>query len=70
MELEKVVLTISMDQNGAISVSGPIDNRVLCYGMLETAKNVIHERAQKAEQRILTAPANVLGMLDAAGKRP
>lgn len=28
----------------AVSVEGPIDNQLLCYGLLEIAKNLVTER--------------------------
>ncbi len=40
-------LTITMSPNGAISVTGPIDNGLLCFGLLEVAKDVIREHIRK-----------------------
>lgn len=31
------------DQTGDINLTGPIPNKILCYGMLEMAKNAVHD---------------------------
>jgi hypothetical protein len=39
-----VQLVITFDQlSGAVNVTGPMQNALLCYGMLETAKDVIRQ---------------------------
>jgi hypothetical protein len=46
-------LKITMSDEGAISVLGPIENKVLAYGMLEMAKKVIkehHKRVKSASE--------------------
>lgn len=48
-----VELVITMDEHGAVNVTGPLDQRVLCYGMLEVAKEVI---AQLAAHKTKEAP--------------
>jgi hypothetical protein len=62
-----VTLTISFDQtSGAIGVNAPVQNIMLCYGMLEMARQTIQNFAAEAakERRIL--PANVLPMMKPA----
>lgn len=50
-------LTITYDQsNGAVSVNGPINNRGLCYLMLEMARDSIKDYAA-ANQRQIQAPS-------------
>lgn len=45
-----VVFTVIMAENGGgVSVSGPIDSKILSYGMLEAAKEAIckyHDKQQ------------------------
>jgi hypothetical protein len=36
-----VELKISLDDKGNINVNGPIANKMLCYGMLKMAENLI-----------------------------
>ena len=50
---QDVVITITMRTNGMLEVSGPIDNKMLVYGMLETARDVVREHAdnQRLEAR-------------------
>ena len=53
-----LVLTITMDQlTGAIAVNGPIQNPVICMGMMEMANQAIHNYAaeQAKGQRIVPA---------------
>jgi hypothetical protein len=52
----EVQLTITLNQqNGQVSVNGPIDNKILSYAMLESARDAIYEyNRQKQESRIIT----------------
>jgi hypothetical protein len=52
------VLTITFDQlTGQVQVNGPIQNLVLCMGMMEMAKAALHDfaKAQAADKRITPA---------------
>ena len=45
-------LVIVMDQQGRFGVNGPIDNMMLCYGLLEMAKDAIrahHEQKRRVD---------------------
>lgn len=55
-------LTITLYQGGSVNISGPIDNRLLCYGMLELGKELIVQRsyqaaAEEEKPDIVVAPA-------------
>lgn len=55
--MEEIQLTIVMTAEGKVGVQGPIDNKILCYGLLETAKEVIaHYHVQQAR---LVKPATL-----------
>ena len=41
--MARAVLTITIEDNGSISVNGPIHDKILAYGMLEGAKDAIRE---------------------------
>ena len=56
-------LVITMDSSGQLSITGPIDNKMLAYGMLEIAKEVVCEHGKKAQQRIQLAPAAMADLL-------
>jgi hypothetical protein len=59
-----LTLTITYDQmSGAIGVNAPVQNLLLCYGMLEMARQTIQNfaEAQAKQQRII--PANVMPMI-------
>lgn len=36
-------LVVEMLPDGRVTVSGPIDNKLLCYGLLESAKDAIRD---------------------------
>jgi hypothetical protein len=43
-----VQIVISLDQvTNKISVNGPIQNKILCYGLLEAAKDAVRDYIQK-----------------------
>lgn len=47
-----VELLISMDpQTGAVQLQGPLDNAVLCLGLLDMARDLVHERRKQAPER-------------------
>ena len=54
-----LVLTITFDQmSGTVNVQGPVENGIICYGMLEAAKDAIRNfAAQRAQGAILPATA-------------
>lgn len=51
-------LTITLNANNSISVDGPLDNIVLCYGMLERAKDAIKDFTDNKKSPIITPPTN------------
>ena len=52
-------LTITLSPNGGVSVNGPIDNAMLCYGLLEVAKDVVRMHVQKKAESGIT-PVRIL----------
>ena len=42
-----VQLVITLMDNGQLQVTGPIQDRMLCYGMLEVARDVIRDQQPK-----------------------
>lgn len=57
-----IQLVITMNEQGQIGVSGPIDNQVLSYGLLEIAKITIANRAREAGERLVqpAAPGTII----------
>ena len=41
------VLTITLTEQGNIQLNGPLTNRVLCFGMLEWAKDVVRDYCEQ-----------------------
>lgn len=62
----KAQLVVTLYDGGSVNVQGPIDNRLLSYGMLEVAKELIFARglqeaandALAPKPDIVVAPAN------------
>jgi hypothetical protein len=52
-----IVLTITFDQmTGAVNVQGPVENGIVCYGILEAAKDAIRNlAAQRAQNLVMPA---------------
>lgn len=38
-----VVLTITIKENGAVGVTGPLENKLLCHGMLGMAAKAVND---------------------------
>ena len=55
--MEELKLIITMSPSGSVSVTGPIANKAICYGMLEAAKDAIREYVEKNKSVIVPAPA-------------
>lgn len=60
--MEDARLIISLEPNGQVTVNGPIANKLLCYGLLEAAKDAIKEWKPAETNRIVVPqfvpPAN------------
>lgn len=56
----KAELHILFLSDGNLSVTGNLENRLLAYGMLEIAKDVVRQFQEKAEQRIMQAPPGLI----------
>ena len=52
----RATITIEYHDNGDIKIQAPMDNKVMCYGMLEFAKDLV--RATKPKAAPLIQPAN------------
>ena len=57
-----VTLTITISPTRGVVVTGPIDNAVLAYGILEIGRDAIqaHNASKDAQRRIELASANAL----------
>ncbi len=36
-----IILTITMSEDGVINVNGPLQNKILCLGLVEASKQII-----------------------------
>lgn len=60
--MAEVTLTVVLvEGGGGVSVTGPIHNKILCYGMLEAAKEAImeHQRREQDRRIQLASPADL-----------
>lgn len=56
--MQELTLTITLNlTNGQVSVSGPIDNKTMAYGMLAAAKDAIYDYGKQQENRIIQPAA-------------
>lgn len=44
-------LTIAIDDKGSVSVTGPLDQLMFCYGMLEMAKDTLRNHQEEVRRR-------------------
>ena len=59
-----LTLVITFDQiTGQVGVNGPIQNALLCYGILESAKDAIRKFAQDQAQEKRIQPVTVMPRL-------
>jgi hypothetical protein len=60
-----VEIRIAMDGGGNVSITGPLENKILMYGLLETAKEIVqgHSTAAREERRIQLAPGAMAAAL-------
>jgi hypothetical protein len=51
-------LEITLLSDGRIKVSGPIDNKILAYGMLEAARKSLDDYVPPSENPVIALPRN------------
>ena len=52
--MEKAKLVITLLNSGKIEVNGPLHDKILCYGLLEIAKDVV--KSYNIQSKIMTTP--------------
>lgn len=62
MPVISLVITFTTE-TGQINVSGPINDRLLSFGMLETAKSIVADKHREEAQR-LVQPAGMGNLMD------
>ena len=56
--MDNIELKITMSPSGQVQVTGPIQNKMLCYGMLEAAKDAVRDFVNQNQSVII--PARVI----------
>jgi hypothetical protein len=57
--MPQVQLIVTLDDNGSVNINGPIQNALLCFGLLEMAKVAINNYAEQ-NKRLIQPVAGVL----------
>lgn len=60
-------LHITMLRSGAVQVQGPINQRLLCYGLLGMARDVVYETSKAEDAKI--QPASLADIANVTGPR-
>lgn len=59
MNAERSTLAITINENGSVSVNGPLDDKMLCYALLGCAQDAVRD-FKKPEPKIQpAAPADL-----------
>jgi hypothetical protein len=51
--MPQLQLVITLDEAGQVSVQGPIEQKIVCYGLLEVARDAIAEHHARLAQRLV-----------------
>jgi hypothetical protein len=49
-------LTIVLKPGGAVTVTGPLADKILCYGLLKMAEQIVEDYVQPAQNGIIPVP--------------
>lgn len=49
-------MTIDVNDEGAVSVTGPLENQLICYGLLEVARDAIQTHVAKQQAAKIRPP--------------
>lgn len=49
-------LAITLDEAGAVNINGPLENRLLCYGLMEMAKEALQKHAAESAKQVIAVP--------------
>ena len=47
-----IQLTITVQDDGRTRVDGPVDDKILCYGLLEAAKDAVRDHVAAKARRV------------------
>lgn len=61
-EQKPIQLIINFYPNGKINLAGPIHDRILCYGLLEIAKEIIYD-LKNAQKKIEVPKGSLINFL-------
>jgi hypothetical protein len=69
--MNKTVLTITLSEDGRVELNGPLQDRLLCYGLLETAKEIVSKAGQvEFERKPQITVARSASFLQQAARAP
>lgn len=50
--MRAIKFVVALTEDGKIAIEGPIDNKVLCYGLLEAAKDAVRKHNDEPRSAI------------------
>jgi hypothetical protein len=53
-------ITITLNSAGQMSINGPLENRMLCYGLLDMAKDLVYETYKASTERLVQPASSLL----------
>ena len=58
--MNKISIIIELDEKGVVSVIAPVENRILCYGMLKVAEQIIEKGVPAKESKIIQPRLDII----------
>lgn len=49
-------ITINVMDDGKVGMVGPLHDKVMCYGMLEVARDIVHDHKAERPSGIMVVP--------------
>lgn len=49
-------LVITMTDDGKVNINGPVENTMLCYGLLQMGTQAVTRYADQAQKKIIEVP--------------
>lgn len=61
-------LVITLQDDGQVGLNGPLQDPILCYGLLELGKDALRRFSQEPKPLVQPAPAAAIPMLQGSGR--
>ena len=54
--MARAQVTITLEDDGSVTVNGPLQDKILMYGLLGAARDVVVDYAHQSANRVMLAP--------------